>query len=88
MTIWSWLRLSICLWLLRKTFKVFGWLVLLAVAVAAWPVTLVTAAGFGAAWTTSWPAARLRRAAAWSLPMTGVWAAAQYAAQRRPAALG
>ncbi len=88
MTVWSWLKLTLSLWLLRKTVKIVGWLLLLAVAVTAWPVTLVTAAGFGAAWATGWPAAWLRRAAAWSLPMTGVWAAAQYASQRHPAALG
>ena len=87
MSLWSWLRLSITLWLLRKTFKAFGWLLLLAAAVAAWPLTLVTAAGFGAAWATGCPAAWLRRIAAWSLPVTGVWAGLQLAA-RGPASLG
>jgi hypothetical protein len=87
-TVWSFLKLSVCLWLLRKTARAFGWLILLAAAVTAWPLTLVTAGGFGAAWATGWPAAQLRRAAAWSLPVTGVWAGAQYAAWRHPAALG
>jgi hypothetical protein len=74
MTVWSWLRLTLYLWLLRKAVKVFGWLLLLAVAFAVWPVTLVTAIGYGAAWATGWPPVRLLRAAAWCLPGTLVWA--------------
>ena len=62
-------KLTICLWLLRKAVKVTGWLLLAAAAAAAWPVTLVAAAGYGAAWLRGWPPARLRRAAAWSLPV-------------------
>jgi hypothetical protein len=47
---------------------------LLAVAaIAAWPVTMVTAAGYTAAWLRGWPPVRLYRAAAWSLPVTAAW---------------
>ena len=53
MTVWSWLRLTLYLWLLRKAVKVFGWLLLLAVAFAVWPVTLVTAIGYGTAWAST-----------------------------------
>jgi hypothetical protein len=69
----SWVKLTVCLWLLRKAVKATGWLLLAGVAAAAWPVTLVAIAGYGAAWLRGWPPARLRRAAAWSLPMTAVW---------------
>jgi hypothetical protein len=47
MSIWSFLKLTIFLWLLRKIIKMFGWLLLTAVVVAAWPVTIVAAAGTG-----------------------------------------
>jgi hypothetical protein len=59
---------------------VFRWLARLAawttgliVAVMAAPVTVVTLAGLAVAWSRGWPPARLRQAAAWSLPMTGTW---------------
>jgi hypothetical protein len=39
------------------------------------PVTLVAAIAFAGAWLRGWPPARLWRAAAWSLPMTGVYLA-------------
>ena len=45
MSVWGWLKLTICLWLLRKMIKAGGWLLLAALAVAAWPVTLVAAVG-------------------------------------------
>ena len=83
MSVWSWLKLTVCLWLLRKMIKAAGWLLLAAVAVAAWPVTLVAAAGYGVAWLRGWPAARLRRAAAWALPPAGVWLAIQAARLHR-----
>ena len=79
MSVWSWLKLTICLWLLRKTIKVTGWLLLLAVVLAAWPVTIVTAVGYGAAWLRGWPPARLRRTAAWALIPAGTWLAIQAA---------
>jgi hypothetical protein len=73
MTVWTWLKLTVCLWLLRKAVTITGWLLLAALAVAAWPVTLAAAAGYGAAWLRGWPPVRLGRAAAWALPFTAVW---------------
>ena len=46
-----------------------------AVLIAAAPVTVVAAVAFAGAWLRGWPPARLWRAAAWSLPMTGVYLA-------------
>jgi hypothetical protein len=73
MSVLSWIKLTVCLWLLRKAVKLTGWLLLTASAVAAWPVTIAAAAGFAAAWLRGWPPARLRRDAAWALPVTAVW---------------
>jgi len=73
MTVWSWLRLAVCLWLLRKAFRLARWLPLLAVAIAAWPVTIVAAAGYIAAWLRGWPPARLYRTAVGFLPFTALW---------------
>ena len=75
MSVWSWLKLAIFLWLLRKMIKAFGWLLLAAVVVAAWPVTIVAAAGYASAWLRGWPPARLARTAAWALIPAGTWAA-------------
>jgi hypothetical protein len=83
MTLWSWLKLAVCLWLLRKAVKITGWLLLTALAVALWPITLVAVVGYAAAWLRGWPPARLRRAAAWALPMAAVWLAGL--APREPA---
>ena len=76
MSVWSWLKLAVCLWLLRKAVKVAGWLLLVALAVAVWPVTVVAASGYAAAWLRGWPPVRLYRAAAWALPVTMAWLAA------------
>jgi len=73
MSVWSWVKFTVCLWLLRKAFKAAGWLLLAAVAAAAWPVTLVALTGYAAAWLRGWPPARLGRAAAATLPVTAVW---------------
>ena len=73
MSVWSWLRLAACLWLLRKAARLAKWVLLGLLALAAWPVTIVTVAGCTAAWLRGWPAVRLRRAAAWFLPFTGAW---------------
>ena len=51
------------------------WALTAAVLVAAAPVTLVAVVAFAGAWLRGWPPARLWRAAAWSLPMTGVYLA-------------
>ena len=72
-SIWGWLKLTVAVWLFRQALKLTGWLIVAAVAVAAWPITVVAAVGYGAAWLRGWPPARLWRAAAWSLPMTAVY---------------
>ena len=72
---WWYLRARLMLWLLRVTGRVLRWAVLAAVLVAAAPVTVVAAVGFAGAWLRGWPPAKLRRAACWSLPMTGVYLA-------------
>ena len=59
MSVWTWVKLTVCLWLIRKAFKAAGWLLLAAVAAAAWPVTLVALTGYAAAWLRGWPPARL-----------------------------
>ena len=76
MSVWSWLKLTVGLWLLRKAVKGAGWLLVFAIVLAAWPLTLVSVAGYIAAWRRGWPPARLRGAAAWSLVMPPVWLAA------------
>ena len=76
MTPWAWLKFTIFLWLLRKTLKLTGWLLLATIVIAAWPVTLVAAAGYAAAWLRGWPPARLYRTAAWALAASGAWLAA------------
>ena len=75
-TPWAWLKFTIFLWLLRKTLKLTGWLLLAAAVIAAWPVTVVAAAGYAAAWLRGWPPARLYRTAAWALAASGAWLAA------------
>jgi hypothetical protein len=75
MTVWSLLKLTVCLWLIRKMALIAGWLLALLAAAAMWPVTLVAAAGYVTAWRRGWPAVRLARIAAASLVMTGVWLA-------------
>ena len=89
MSVLSWLRLAVTLWLLRRAARVAGWLLLAAAAVAAWPVTAVTAVGYTAAWLRGWPAVRLRRTAAEALLVTAVWlfAAALHASGWRTLAL-
>ena len=73
MSVWSWLKLTGCLWLLRKAVKAGKWLLLAAAGIATWPVTLVAVTGYAAAWLRGWPPARLYRAAAWALPITTAW---------------
>src|ERR1700728_4787278 len=72
---WWYLRARLLLWVLRATGRVLRWAVLAAVLAAAAPVTVVAAVGLAGAWLRGWPPARLRRAACWSLPMTGVYLA-------------
>ena len=75
MTVWAWLKFTFFLWLIRKAVKLAWWLLLAVAAVAAWPVTVVAAAGYAAAWLRGWPPVRLYRAAACSLPVTAAWLA-------------
>ena len=77
MTTWTWMRLTASWWLLRRAVKGTGWLLLGATLIAAWPLTLVTAAGYAAAWWRGWPTVRLRRAAYWALPGTAIWVLTQ-----------
>jgi hypothetical protein len=77
MTTGTWLRLTVSLCLLRKAVKGTGWLLLGATLIAAWPLTLVTAAGYVTAWWRGWPAVRLRRAGIWALPGAAVAVLAQ-----------
>ena len=70
---WWYLHARLLLWLLHVTGRAVRWAVLFAVLAAAAPVTAVAAVGFAGAWLRGWPPAKLRRAACWSLPMTGVY---------------
>jgi hypothetical protein len=72
---WWYLRPRFMLWLLRVAGRAIRWAVLAAVLIAAAPVTIVAAVGFAGAWLRGWPPAKLRRAACWALPMTGVYLA-------------
>jgi hypothetical protein len=89
MSVWSWVKLTVFLWLLRKAARGTWRLLLAVLAVAAWPLTLVALAGYLAAWLRGWPPVRLYRAAAWSLPGTAAWLAglALHASAWRAAAL-
>jgi hypothetical protein len=71
--IWSLLQALAVLWLLRKLFRLTRTLLAALVLAAAWPVTLVAAAGWLSAWLRGWPPTRLYRAAVRSLPMTAVY---------------
>jgi hypothetical protein len=88
-TVSSWLKLTVSLWLLRKAAKGTGWLLVFAVVIAAWPLTLIVVAGYVLAWRRGWPGAWLVRTAAWSLALPAAWlaAAATRPNQLRAAAL-
>jgi hypothetical protein len=73
MTLWSWLRLVAGLWLIRMMIKVTRWLLLGAIVIVAWPLTLIVLAGYVLGWRRGWPPVRLLRAAAWTLPGTAVF---------------
>jgi hypothetical protein len=87
-SIGAWLKLTASLWLLRKAAKGTGWLLTFALVIAAWPLTLITLAGYGAAWWRGWPPVKLLRAAAWSLAGLPLCLAAAALRHRlKPAAL-
>ena len=75
MSLWSWLKLAASLWLIRKTAKGAGWLLLAALMLAAWPLTLIIAAGYAAGWWRGYPPVWLLRTAAWSLIGPVAWLA-------------
>jgi hypothetical protein len=77
MTFWAYLRFQLLLWGLRMAGRLLRAVIVAAVLLAAAPVTGVAAVGFAGAWLRGWPPARLWRAAAWSLPMTGVYLASR-----------
>jgi hypothetical protein len=72
---WAYLQLRALVWLLRMTGRLLAAAALVALLVAAAPLTLVAAVGLFGAWLRGWPPARLWRAAGWALPMTGVYLA-------------
>ena len=59
--------------LLRWTLALAAWTGIVVAAVAAAPVSTVAVTGLVLAWAQGWPPVRLRRAAAWSMPMTATW---------------
>jgi hypothetical protein len=73
--IWAYFQFRVIVWLLRMTGRLLLFAALVAVLVAAAPLTLVAAVGLAGAWLRGWPPARLRRAAVWALPMTAVYLA-------------
>ncbi|MFI5067476.1 MAG: hypothetical protein ACHP9Z_26325, partial [Streptosporangiales bacterium] len=77
LTFWAYLRFHLLLWALRAAWRVLRWLVIAAVLIAAAPVTVVAAVAYTGAWLRGWPPVKLWRAAAWALPMTGVYLAAR-----------
>ena len=89
MSLWSWLKLAAGLWLIRKTATGVWWLLLAAVLLAAWPLTLIIAAGYVAGWWRGWPPAWLLRTAAGTLGIPALWLAiaAVHADQLRGEAL-
>jgi hypothetical protein len=51
------LQLLAVLWLIRKAFRLARLLLAAVILAAAWPVTLIGAAGWAAAWLRVWPPA-------------------------------
>src|SRR5262249_54352782 len=72
---WAYVRFKMLVWALRMTGRLLVAAAVVAVLVAAAPVTLTAAVGLSGAWLRGWPPARLWRAAAWALPMTAVYLA-------------
>jgi hypothetical protein len=56
---WAYVKFRIAVGVLRLAGRVFLLAVLVAVLVAAAPVTLVAAIGFAGAWLRGWPPSRL-----------------------------
>jgi len=66
---WTMIRFAVLMWLLRTTGRLLVWLLVMAVAVAAWALTIVAGLGYLAAYLAAWLAA---------------WLAAGPAVPRRP----
>jgi len=71
--VWAYLQFRAFVWLVRMTGRLLATAAVVAVLVAAAPLTLVTAVALAGAWLRGWPPARLYRAAAWALPVTTAW---------------
>ena len=76
------LQILVARWALRWLVRLIVWTAALVVLIAAAPVTSVAAVAVAGAWLRGWPPSRLRRAAAWSLPMTGIYLLATAVAAR------
>jgi hypothetical protein len=70
-----WLSLLTAQAILRAGGRLLGWLVLVVIAVAAAPVSVVAVGAVAVAWRYAWPPRRLLTAAAWCSPMVAVWLA-------------
>jgi len=66
-------QLMILRWAARWAARLAAWTLTVIVAIAAAPVTVVAVTAVAGAWLRGWPPARLRRAAAWSAPMTAAY---------------
>src|SRR5579875_707131 len=73
--LFAYLRIRATIGLWRAFVWLLRWLVFVAVLVVFAPVTVTAALGYLVAWLRGWPPARLRRAAACTLPMLAVWLA-------------
>jgi hypothetical protein len=69
------IKLALFEFVIRWGARLAAWVAGAVVMVAAAPVTTVAVLGAAGAWLRGWPPSRLRRAAAWSLPMTAVYLA-------------
>ena len=85
--IWFYAQLLLWQHALKWAARLTKWTVTAAAMTAAAPVTVVTIAALTVAWLRGWPPARLRRAAAWSLPMTAAYLAVQAVTTRSVAAV-
>jgi hypothetical protein len=71
--LWAYVQFRVLIWALRMTGRLLAFAAVVAVLVAAGPLTVVAAVALAGAWLRGWPPARLWRCAAWALPMTAVY---------------
>jgi hypothetical protein len=81
------LGLRIALWAGRMLAWLVRWMVIASALILAAPVATVATVAFAGAWLRGWPPTLLRRAAAWSLPMTLAYLAATAATARSAGAV-